>query len=281
MNDEKHPRVGTFVTICVAGKLYTPQTDSFVYNRKTFVLAEAIYTHWLGAIWCKGSRQYNVLPICPWDRDCLSWTGCARFSPFTFPLPGANLSTIPRWQRLMACHERTRRAEQSKTPEERQKKRLERQRRQEKAFGYFVIKRWKKNQTERMRRKHQAHFEREVSKRPNIRKCAFCRSEYHLIHECKAPGVGNFKKTKWKGRYYHLRKAKDTKPTGRTFRGLPRCSICRQQGHNVRTCPDPAAKEFCYENRCSNCWETGHHANACRNDPKDTSQLIPSCQDGE
>ena len=81
--------------LCVANHCPLAGTAEYFERRKTVVFAEAIYTHWLFGIWKKGlTTEYSILPICPWNQSQLSWTGCCRFSQFTFPLPGglSNLS---------------------------------------------------------------------------------------------------------------------------------------------------------------------------------------------
>lgn len=75
---------------------------NLMYHRKTVVLAEAIYTHWLYAIWKKGlESEYDFLPVCPWRPERLPYIGCCRFSPLTFPIPGNSITGLSKDERRL------------------------------------------------------------------------------------------------------------------------------------------------------------------------------------
>lgn len=274
LNQKSVPREDLWFIACEAESWFPPGSNAYIYQRKTVVLAEIVYTHWLGAIWKKGlKKEYNVLPICPWDFDTLPWTGCCRFSPLTFPLPGRT-NNLPKSERIKLARAEKIQKLKDMDPKKKRKMYLERRLKGNRVWQNFVALRWKKNARLR-RERHQPN------PKPTTRKCAFCRSNDHTIDKCDAPGKDEFCRTKWKGRFYHRRqqkeaeerKAKGADTTRRTTRSLPRCSICRKEGHNVRTCEDPAAEEFCYESTCSKCLQPGHRVQTC---PLNAGRFNPS-----
>ena len=235
-----------------------------MYQREVFVFAETIYTHWLSAIWKKGAgSEYEILPICPWDLDALPYLGACRFSPLTFPVPGKTTTGMSKEQRKEAqkAKNTNRRRRQTEA-----KSAAKIQRQKNSAFSSFVRRRWRWNCRIRRQRK----LSGEEARTEVTRKCGFCRAEDHSISTCVHPGRTEFMKTKWKGRYYHMRKKRGAKRKERKGRittriapRITRCAVCGDTRHNVRTCPDPSAREWRHETRCSGCWETGHSIITC------------------
>ncbi|KAJ6004855.1 hypothetical protein N7540_012654 [Penicillium herquei] len=265
LNQASVRRYARYMFACVAKSWAPAGTDQYYHLRKTVVLAEAIYTHWLFGIWAKDlETQYSILPICPWDSSCLSWEGCCRFSPFTFPLPG-KFSNLTLAERRLNTRERQKLKYASLSPQERKELRERIYKREGSDFHLVPIKGSYKRVKKQLQK---SNVERSRARQT----CAFCGSEKHLITGCEAPGKADFMKNAWKGRYYHLAKEKDLekspekpKPVMDIVRArpAPRCSVCKEEGHNIRTCPNPEAAEFHYARRCSTCRGTSHNCLKC------------------
>lgn len=172
-------------------------SDAYIYQRKTVVLAEIIYTHWLGGIWKKGTKkEYNLLPICPWDFDTLPWTGCCRFSPLTFLLPGR---TNNLGERMKLARERKIQKLKNMDPVKKRKMCQERRLKGNRAWQNFVALRWKKKMHA---------FDESGSSQP-------WSVQHENVHSARAmaipsidvnaPGKDEFCRSKWKGRFYHRR----------------------------------------------------------------------------
>lgn len=176
------------------------ESSDIMYQRKTVVLAEAIYTHWLHAIWKKGlTSEYDFLPVCPWRPEELSYTGCCCFSSLTFSLPGRTVTGMSEEQRRVKRNADAVDRRRCRTAMGKERDRIRRRKRY--GFSSIALKRWRADQRIRNQRRQNEY------KATPIRNCAFCQAGDHWIsNNCPQPGRTGFMKTKWKGCYCHLTK---------------------------------------------------------------------------
>lgn len=262
LNQESTPRRAGYAIACEAESWYKAGTSAYFEQRKTMVLAEAIYTHWLYLIWKKDKQiQYSILPNCPWDIGSLPYSGCCRFSPLTGPLPGG-VRSLTKEERRVANKLSSKARQQALTPQQRAAERRRRLKREGIVFAKIPTHRWRARQC-------QMNSSKKARKSP---RCSLCRSPNHRINKCNLPTKALFQETKWRGRLYLNRTASARPIRGRKI-WKPRCTVCKQEGHNIRTCPLPEAAQHHYPRRCSNCWESGHVSTTCSAPPKKLDQL--------